>query len=208
MASKIKLGLIGDMGVGKTCIVQRFCSDKYIDQYQSTIGIEISEKEMTVDNEQYLLQIWDTAGQERFHSLSRVYFNDIKGLFIVFSMTSTESLLHCKDWLDDFYSTVDQTQNIPVVLIGNKLDLVEDPNSDRVPEETIKKFISTNEIELYFETSSKENINIDTCFNEMLSVIIKRNLAVVEEEPGRVDIADANDETKSTTTNNSTGCYC
>ncbi|ELP91035.1 GTP-binding protein YPTC1, putative [Entamoeba invadens IP1] len=196
MSNKIKIGLLGDMGVGKTCIVQRFCFHTYKDLYESTIGIEICDKEVTVDGQMYPIQIWDTAGQERFRSVSRVFFNDIKGIFIVFSLDSMETLNHCKDWLDDFYSVVDHSKNIPVVLVGNKLDLITDEGGVRIPEDVIKKFVAANDIPLYVETSSKKDLNIDSSFQEMLSIIVKRNLHLNEEKEV-VDITQQQ-ETKST----------
>ncbi|EAL51688.1 small GTPase RabH, putative [Entamoeba histolytica HM-3:IMSS] len=208
MANKIKIGLLGDMGVGKTCIVQRFCFHKYRDLYESTIGIEMSDQEVVVDNQSYPIQIWDTAGQERFRSVSRVFFNDIKGIFIVFSLDNMESLNHCKDWLDDFYSLVDQSKNIPVVLVGNKLDLITDENNVRVPEDIIKKFVSNNDIPLYIETSSKKDINIDSAFQEMVSIIIKRNLHISEKKNEIVEITQEQENSPRSNQQTTNDCSC
>ncbi|EMH74519.1 Rab family GTPase [Entamoeba histolytica HM-1:IMSS-B] len=119
-----------------------------------------------------------------------------------------ESLNHCKDWLDDFYSLVDQSKNIPVVLVGNKLDLITDENNVRVPEDIIKKFVSNNDIPLYIETSSKKDINIDSAFQEMVSIIIKRNLHISEKKNEIVEITQEQENSPRSNQQTTNDCSC
>ena len=151
-----------------------------------------------IDNQKYSLQIWDTAGQERFRSISRVFFNDIKGIFIVFSLDNIDTLKHCEDWINDFYSVVDQSMNIPIVLVGNKLDLITNDGVVKIEDSFIKKFVGNNQIPLYFETSSKTNVGIEEAFKEMLQIIVKRKLNVANDDENEKFTLDdvANDTEK------------
>ncbi|ELP88837.1 GTP-binding protein yptV1, putative [Entamoeba invadens IP1] len=198
MASKLKIGLIGDVGVGKTALLQRFCFGTYIDEYDATIGIETCDKSVNVDGKLYQLQLWDTAGQEKYHSLVRLYFKDIKGVLLVFQIDRQESFDHCKDWLDLFYGSISSGFTPPILLVGNKSDLI--GTSTRVPKELIEKFVTENNIE-YIETSSKANTNVQEAFSQLLKAII--NLKPIFVDPGE-------DEVKITQTSEETdgGCFC
>ena len=130
-------------------------TNKQIDteDYEATIGIEQLEKSFVVDKQTYQLQIWDTAGQERYHSLVRLYFKDIKGILLVFQMDRQDTFDHLKDWLDLFNGSVSPGFTPPVLLVGNKLDLVE--SNGRIQQDVIDRFKEEYNLK-YIETSSKE----------------------------------------------------
>ncbi|EDR26980.1 small GTPase rabh, putative [Entamoeba dispar SAW760] len=198
MTTKLKIGLIGDVGVGKTALIQRFCFGTYTEDYDATIGIETCDKSVNLDGKMYQLQLWDTAGQEKYHSLVRLYFKDIKGVLLVFQIDRQESFDHCKDWLDLFYSSISSGFTPPVLLVGNKCDLV--GSSTRVSKESIDRFVSENGLE-YIETSSKENTNVQEAFSQLLRSII--NLKPIFVDPGEeeVKITQQTEDTDG-------GCVC
>ncbi|KAL7721155.1 Rab family GTPase [Entamoeba marina] len=192
MTNRLKIGLIGDVGVGKTALIQRFCFGTYADDYEATIGIETVDKNITIDGQTYQMQLWDTAGQEKYHSLVRLYFKDIKGVLLVFQLDRLDSFEHCRDWLDLFNSSVNVGFTPPVLLVGNKSDLL--GNSTRVSKELIDKFVEECSLE-YIETSSKENSNVQEAFSQLLRAII--NAKPVFADDGDVDITPTNVEPES-----------
>ena len=95
--------IIGNSGVGKSCIVNRFIQDEYSDEIESTIGVEFGAKVIKLDVEGKLapvkLQIWDTAGQETFQSITRSYYRSAAGALLVYDITNKESFEACEHWL-------------------------------------------------------------------------------------------------------------
>lgn len=116
----IKLILIGDSGVGKTNILQKFSENKFDIGAVATIGFEICTKSITIDDKIIKFQIWDTAGQERYNSLTRSYLRLAMGVLLVYDITNRKSFLNCEKWINEVR---DNNINIPILLIGNKIDL-------------------------------------------------------------------------------------
>ena len=158
----IKSLLLGDTGVGKTCIAQRFVSDKFTIDTGSTIGASSLNK--TIDNTQnhpVTFHIWDTAGQERYRSLTPMYFNGAGVAFLVFDITNRASF----ECLRQFHALVKQRapENIILVLVGNKVDM----ESNRVVE-TADAEAYAREIgaAFYIETSAKDGTNVNDLFQQ------------------------------------------
>ena len=94
-----KLVLIGDSGVGKSCLLLRFADDSFTDSYISTIGVDFRFRTVTIDKKTVKLQIWDTAGQERFRTITSAYYRGAHGIIMVYDVTSEESFEHVEEWL-------------------------------------------------------------------------------------------------------------
>ncbi|KOB67769.1 Ras-related protein Rab-8A, partial [Operophtera brumata] len=94
-----KLLVLGDSNVGKTCIVHRYCDERYYDIYISTIGIDFKQKIISLDGVPIKLQIWDTAGQERFRTLTTAYYRGAMGIILMYDITNLESFNHLSYWL-------------------------------------------------------------------------------------------------------------
>jgi len=162
-----KLVLIGDSGVGKSCLLLRFADDNFTDSYISTIGVDFRFRTITIDKKTVKLQIWDTAGQERFRTITSAYYRGADGIIMVYDVTSSESFDHVEEWL----SEVDRyaNENTSKLLIGNKADLVEDK---QVSEEVAAKFAEKLGIP-HLETSAKTATNVDAAFLTMAKELIK-----------------------------------
>ncbi|XP_068689904.1 ras-related protein Rab-13-like isoform X2 [Montipora foliosa] len=96
-----KILILGDSGVGKTCLIFRFIEDIFSDSYISTIGIDCRSRTVDVDGKKVRLQIWDTAGQERFRTLTSAYFRGAMGIILVYDITTEDSFKHISQWLQN-----------------------------------------------------------------------------------------------------------
>ncbi|KAJ8638511.1 hypothetical protein MRB53_012778 [Persea americana] len=163
-----KLLLIGDSGVGKSCLLLRFADDSYLESYISTIGVDFKIRTVEQDGKTIKLQIWDTAGQERFRTITSSYYRGAHGIIIVYDVTDQESFNNVKQWLNeiDRYAS----ENVNKLLVGNKCDLTADKV---VSYDTAKAF--ADEIGIPFlETSAKNSTNVEQAFMTMAAEIKNR----------------------------------
>ncbi|KAG7281814.1 hypothetical protein CRUP_037095, partial [Coryphaenoides rupestris] len=149
-----KLLIIGDSGVGKSSLLLRFADNTFSGSYITTIGVDFKIRTVEINGEKVKLQIWDTAGQERFRTITSTYYRGTHGVIVVYDVTSAESFVNVKRWLHEINQNCDDVCRI---LVGNKND---DPNSKVVETTDAQKFAEQMGINL-FETSAKENINVE-----------------------------------------------
>jgi len=176
-----KVLVVGNVGTGKTAIIQRSVHHIFSDNYKTTIGVDFALKEIRWDPKSIVrLQLWDIAGQERFGSMTRVYYKEAVGAFIVFDLSREfeQSFEIVKKWKADIDSkvTLASGKPIPVVLLANKCDLLKIP----VNEELMNEFCHKNGFVAWLATSAKENINIEQGMRCIIEHISKR----VGEEDG------------------------
>jgi len=173
-----KLVLIGDSGVGKSCLLLRFADDNFTDSYISTIGVDFRFRTITIDDKIVKLQIWDTAGQERFRTITSAYYRGADGIIMVYDVTSSESFDHVEEWL----SEVDRyaNENTSKLLVGNKADLIEEK---QVTQETAQSFADKLGIS-FLETSAKTATNVDNAFLTMAKELIKTKEATNPQASG------------------------
>ncbi|MFW9947648.1 MAG: Rab family GTPase [Candidatus Odinarchaeota archaeon] len=171
-----KLCLIGDGGVGKTCIARRLCFDTFDANTKLTIGIDFYTYDMPIiiNNEEQFLRfsIWDFGGQEQFKKMFSYYIHGANGIFLVFSLGNLNNTLLGLNWWNNHLKKL-VPEDIPKVLIGCKLDLIKDRK--KVDELVIENFRKAHDDIPYYETSSKENVNIRKIFVEMAKEILDNN---------------------------------
>ncbi|KAL0124618.1 hypothetical protein PUN28_006460 [Cardiocondyla obscurior] len=178
-----KLLLIGDSGVGKTCILFRFSDDAFSTTFISTIGIDFKIKTVELRGKKIKLQIWDTAGQERFHTITTSYYRGAMGIMLVYDITNEKTFENIVKWLRN----IDEHANEDVekMILGNKSDMEE------------KRVVSTEKGEAiarehgirFMETSAKANINIDRAFSELAEAILdKTHGKEPQDAPDRVTV--------------------
>ncbi|KAL7676876.1 hypothetical protein ACOME3_003124 [Neoechinorhynchus agilis] len=170
-----KLLLIGDSGVGKSCLLLRFADNVYTDSFVSTIGVDFKIKTTEVDGKTAKLQIWDTAGQERFKTITSSYYRGAQGIIIVYDVTDLESFNHIKTWLEDIERYA--YPNVCKLIVGNKCDLTA---GRAVDFNTAKEFADSLNIPL-IETSAKCSINVEVAFKKMTTEIMKQ----IAQKPGQ-----------------------
>ncbi|AYU79957.1 ras-related protein RAB1A [Leishmania donovani] len=166
-----KLLLIGDSGVGKSCLLLRFADDSYTDSYISTIGVDFKIRTLNLESKVIKLQIWDTAGQERFRTITSSYYRGAHGIIIVYDTTDMESFNNVKTWLSEIEKYA--SENVNKILVGNKCDLV---TKKAVDTQMAKDFADSLGIP-FLETSAKNSTNVEEAFIQMASGI-KARLAV------------------------------
>ena len=159
--AKYKLVFLGDQGVGKTCIINRFVYDSFDKNYQATIGIDFLSKTMYLEDRTVRLQLWDTAGQERFRSLIPSYIRDSSVAVVVYDTTARASFLDSSKWIADVRA--ERGDDVVVVLVGNKTDLA-DRRQVSVEEGEAK---ARAERILFVETSAKAGVNVKRLFRDV-----------------------------------------
>ena len=166
-----KLVIIGDSGVGKSCILLRFADDTFTENYYSTIGVDFRFKCVDIGERKCKLQIWDTAGQERFKTVTSAYYRGADGIIIVFDQTDRESFNNIQKWIDDIskYSTEEPAK----IIIANKDDV---PNEKKIVKiEDISEMEKKTGLEV-IKTSAKTGENIDYAFKKLTQkLLIERN---------------------------------
>uniref|UniRef100_H3D1L6 Ras-related protein Rab-35 n=1 Tax=Tetraodon nigroviridis TaxID=99883 RepID=H3D1L6_TETNG len=170
-----KLLIIGDSahsGVGKSSLLLRFADNTFSGSYITTIGVDFKIRTVEINGEKVKLQIWDTAGQERFRTITSTYYRGTHGVIVVYDVTSAESFVNVKRWLHEINQNCDDVCRI---LVGNKND---DPNSKVVETTDAQKFAEQMGINL-FETSAKENINVEEMFNCITELVLRAKKEVL-----------------------------
>ena len=122
---QLKLLLIGDSGVGKTCLLNRCANDSFSPSFITTIGIDFKTKNVSIDDCRIKLQMWDTAGQERFRTITNTYYRGAHSILLVYDVTDRSSFDSIRNWISSIRQHVNE-DNVSVALIGNKCDLVDE----------------------------------------------------------------------------------
>jgi Ras-related protein Rab-2A len=149
--------IIGDTGVGKSCLLLQFTDKRFRSDHDLTIGVEFGARLITIDNKQIKLQIWDTAGQESFRSITRSYYRGASGALLVYDISRRDTFNHVTRWLEE--ARANASANLVIMLIGNKCDL----ERREVSYEEGDKFARENGL-IFRETSAKTAQNVEEAF--------------------------------------------
>ncbi|KAJ5070770.1 ras-related protein rabd2a-like [Anaeramoeba ignava] len=172
-----KILLLGDTGVGKSCLILRYTDGTYTDAFISTIGIDFKIKRFELNEKQFKLQIWDPSGSERFRTITRGYYRGAHGIILIYDVTNQNSFDNLKTWIKEIQEKA--SDDVNVMLIGTKSDLV----SQRVIDTETGKKLAEQLGYSFFETSSKENINIDEAFESLTNQIYQRIKQIPQQKP-------------------------
>eukprot|EP01137_Pigoraptor_chileana_P004619 Opistho-2@46498 len=163
-----KLLLIGDSGVGKTCVLFRFSDDAFNSTFISTIGIDFKIRTIDLDGKKIKLQIWDTAGQERFRTITTAYYRGAMGILLVYDITQDKTFDNIKNWIRNIEQHA--AEDVEKMILGNKCD-IEDKRM--VTKERGQKLADEYGIK-FLETSAKANINVEEAFMTIARDIKKK----------------------------------
>lgn len=157
----VKSIVIGDLSVGKTSLINRYCRNLFEKDYKPTIGVEFELKKYMILGQEFHMQMWDTSGEERFKSITGAYYRGSHVVIVVFDLNDPHSFHAANNWLND---ALDKTRNTTpeIFLIGNKLDLMKEHILESVREKAINL---ANEINAeYWEVSAKSGENVKEMF--------------------------------------------
>ena len=159
----IKITLIGNPGVGKTCIISRYIDDTFEENNAPTIGANYSEKTIKKNGKEYELNIWDTAGQEKFHALGKHFYKESYIVCLVYDITSQESLEQLKTiWYPDLLKYGEKYTILAVV--GNKSDLYE---GDNLTDENVARDFAKEIGATFILTSAKSGEGVEKLFDTL-----------------------------------------
>jgi len=201
-----KVLVVGDIGTGKTSIIKRYVHNIFSAHYKSTIGVDFALKVINWSpNTIVRLQLWDIAGQERFGNMTRVYYKEAVGAIVVFDVTRAATFDAVQKWKNDIDCKVTlppDERPIPVVLLGNKIDLAKE-SFQKTPSQ-MEKYCEENGFSGWFETSAKENQNIEKAFKFLVSKILENE--VRKDDPDESSTKLNVEPTTNPPTSNTTCC--
>ena len=182
----IKLCIIGDSSVGKSNFLFKFIEGQFSPLHVATIGFDYKSRIITLPNfkKKVKLQIWDTAGQEKYMSVNKNLFQRVQGVILMYDITSRETFERLNIWLNIIKQ---MTNDIPIVLVGNKLDLEDNEDDGRIIEYGEgEDFAKENDFD-FFEVSAKNGTNVEKAFISIAEKILKimqdeRSIAIVKLE--------------------------
>jgi len=187
-----KVIVVGDAGTGKTTFIQRYVHNYFSLHYKSTIGVDFALKEVPLDGHTNIkLSLWDIAGQERFGNMIRVFYKEAVGALVVFDVTRPHTFEAVKNWKKDIDEKVHipgTDKPIPVVLLANKIDL--DRRWLSKTKEQMDEFCVEFGFAGWFETSAKDNINIDKPGNFLIHNILANETVCILEKPDIIKVGE------------------
>ncbi|KAL0217560.1 hypothetical protein RCL1_008141 [Eukaryota sp. TZLM3-RCL] len=196
----LKIIILGDSGVGKTAILHSYVNKKFTAQYRATIGADFLNKDIMVDDRLVTMQLWDTAGQERFQSLGVAFYRGADCCVLVFDVNDAKTFETIDSWREEFLiqAAPANVETFPFVLLGNKIDIQQ---NRAVSNKRATAWCQQKGDIQYFETSAKENYNIEQAFQTVARMALQREAVSTVWLPGDNDINMSNTTTSS-------GCSC
>lgn len=171
-----KIVMIGDSGVGKSQLLNRFVKNEFHMKSKPTIGVEFLTRTVVMDHKLVKAQIWDTAGQERYQAITTAYYRGATGALLAYDITRQQTFDHVEKWLDELRIHTDK--NVLVMLVGNKSDL---SSLRAVPVEVARDFAQQKGL-FFLETSALDSSNVESAFlgllSQVYSTISRKNILV------------------------------
>ncbi|KAK9839886.1 hypothetical protein WJX81_008483 [Elliptochloris bilobata] len=185
----LKVIILGDSGVGKTSLMNQYVNKKFSSQYKATIGADFLTKEVQVDDRLVTMQIWDTAGQERFQSLGVAFYRGADCCVLVYDVNVQKTFENLDNWRDEFLiqASPNDPDTFPFVVLGNKVD-VDEGRSRVVTEKKAKQWCTAKGGIPYFETSAKDDVNVDSAFQCIARNALKNETEEEQYIPDTVDM--------------------
>jgi small GTP-binding protein len=173
----LKFLVVGEPFTGKTSLVRRYAQNSFTEHYRCTIGADFAHKDFDADGTTTVsVQLWDVSGQERLNDLTRMYYLGSVGALVVFDVTKPETLERAVAWkkgIDDRVVTA-SSEPIPVLLVGNKIDLAPDGWEDTIGE--IDELRTAHHFIGYVETSARTAVNIEEAVHALVDYVLENSV--------------------------------
>jgi Ras-related protein Rab-11A len=161
-----KVVLVGDGAVGKTSLRRNYLGEGFESEYQQTFGADFALHDMNVGGTQIKWQIWDLAGQPEFRNVNKAYYDRIFGGVVVYDITRQETLDNIAKWVSDLWSNTGRNRRVPVVLLGNKIDLREE-NGATISTGEGREQAGRLGITKFIETCAKTGHGVEVAFEQL-----------------------------------------
>lgn len=175
----LKLLILGDYGIGKSTMMNRYVNDIYDPHYTSTIGVDFKVVYMNIKGYHVKLQLWDTAGQERFRSIVRSYYRNTNGFVLCFDLSNRQTFNNLKEWLHDL--DLYGGSHIPRMLVGLKSDANRSVTNKEA--QTFADLEGLNYVEISSKNNSADDMN-ELIFMDFAEILLNQTLEYIpKEEP-------------------------
>ena len=174
---EIKIILLGDSGVGKTCIINRYVYNKYNSITDTTFGSSYSSKTIKKNNIDYKFNIWDTTGQEKYHSITNLFIKGSNAVILVYSINSLSSFEGLNYWYNSIKENLEENNYI-LAIIGSKSDLIKE---EVVSEDVAKKFAQERNAIFKLVSSKEAPEGINNLFNTIFDELIKKKIVKIND---------------------------
>ena len=186
-----KIIVIGDSGVGKSCLTIQAIQNKFVDLYRATVGFEFLSFNVRINKVVIKLQIWDTCGQEVYKSLITGIYRNSSLAIILYSVTNRSTFQHIDTWIKELNQN--STQNIKIILVGNKSDLEKDR---KVSYEEGEKLKNKHNIDYFIETSAKTGNNAKNVLIEAAKILYKEYILIKSKDNKNIKEEEENESKK------------
>ena len=172
-----KVIVIGDSGVGKSCLTNKAIKNIFEENYSATVGFEFCTFNIKINNKIIKLQIWDTCGQELYRSLITNFYRNTSFAVIVYAINSENSFNDIDMWLKELRTN--SNPDVKIILIGNKMDLEKER---KISKEQGELYAKNNNLIKFYETSAKNGINVQSTFVEIAYILYKDYKQYMDDE--------------------------
>ena len=163
-----KMIVIGDSGVGKSCLTTKAVKNTFEEFYQATIGFEFLTFNLKMNDTVVKLQIWDTCGQEVYRSLISNFYRNSSLAVLLYAIDNRESFINAENWLKELKGQA--SPDVKIMIVGNKCDLEDER---KVSFDEVKEFKEKNHLDFFMETSAKTGFNVKNFLIEAAEILYK-----------------------------------
>jgi DnaJ homolog subfamily C member 27 len=168
---RIKVLSMGSAQSGKSCLIKRYCEERFVSKYIATIGVDYGVKPVKIDGLDVRVNFWDLSGHSEFFEIRNEFYKDTQGCILVFDVGSRASFEELDAWLAEATKYGANPQDLPIALCGNKID-----KKRAVAEDEGRQFATSRRLSLgYFETSASSGANVTEMFESLFREIVRRS---------------------------------
>ena len=170
--NRIKILSMGSAGSGKSCLIKRYCEERFVTKYIATIGVDYGVKPVKIERVgEFRINFWDLSGHPEFFEVRNEFYKDTQGCLLVYDATNRESFEQCDAWLIEAAKYGANPTEIPVALCANKADKKKEIE---VSEDEGRRWATSRGIN-YFETSALSGMNVPEVFDFLFREVIRKN---------------------------------
>lgn len=165
---RIKIISMGSGGCGKSCLIKRYCEDRFVTKYIATIGVDYGVKPVKIDGSEVRVNFWDLSGHQEFFEIRNEFYKDAQGCVLVFDVASRESFEELDAWLAEAAKFGANPREMPIALCANKSD-----KRRQVSEEEGRGFATSRGLQ-YFDTSAATGQNVNEMFEQLFQMVYRK----------------------------------